>query len=161
MADGPLTATERAATEHLAAALGMTQAQAIGVIALTEQNTVLFAGGRPPCTPGMEGLYPSMASPREDAAEDTATPALWLGLEPCGCCRQALRSPPRLALWLRLRPRGCCRRRCTARRAWRVLGNWNTNPFGLIFFLLICRTSCSSLVAAAGADKGWLPRRGC
>jgi hypothetical protein len=38
MADGPLTGTERAAAEHLAAALGMTQAQAIGVIALTEQN---------------------------------------------------------------------------------------------------------------------------
>jgi hypothetical protein len=38
MADGPLTATERAAVEHLAAVLGMTQAQAIGVIALTEQN---------------------------------------------------------------------------------------------------------------------------
>ena len=51
MADGPLTGTERAAAEHLASALGMTQAQAIGVIALTEQNIVLFAGGRPPCTP--------------------------------------------------------------------------------------------------------------
>jgi Tellurite resistance protein TerB len=38
MADGPLTGTERAAVEQLAAALGMTQAQAIGVIALTEQN---------------------------------------------------------------------------------------------------------------------------
>jgi hypothetical protein len=37
MADGPLTGAERAAAEHLAAALGMTQAQAIGVIALTEQ----------------------------------------------------------------------------------------------------------------------------
>ena len=41
MADGPLTGTERAAAEHLAAALGMTQAQAIGVIALTEQNAGL------------------------------------------------------------------------------------------------------------------------
>src|ERR1700753_3002888 len=30
MADGPLTGTERAAVEHLGAALGMTQAQAIG-----------------------------------------------------------------------------------------------------------------------------------
>jgi len=40
MADGPLTGTERAAAEHLAAALGMTQAQAIGVIALTEQNVL-------------------------------------------------------------------------------------------------------------------------
>lgn len=38
MADGPLTGAERAAVEQLAAALGMTQAQAIGVIALTEQN---------------------------------------------------------------------------------------------------------------------------
>src|ERR1700733_9990207 len=35
MADGPLTGTERAAVEHLAAVLGMTQAQAVGVIALT------------------------------------------------------------------------------------------------------------------------------
>ncbi len=41
MADGPLTGAERAAVEHLAAALGMTQAQAIGVIALTEQNAGL------------------------------------------------------------------------------------------------------------------------
>ena len=37
MADGPLTGAERAAAEHLAATLGMTQAQAFGVIALTEQ----------------------------------------------------------------------------------------------------------------------------
>jgi hypothetical protein len=41
MADGPLTGAERAAAGHLAAALGMTQAQAIGVIALTEQNAGL------------------------------------------------------------------------------------------------------------------------
>lgn len=41
MADGPLTGAQRAAAEHLAAALGMTQAQAIGVIALTEQNAGL------------------------------------------------------------------------------------------------------------------------
>ncbi len=41
MADGPLTGAERAAAEHLAAALGMTKAQAIGVIALTEQNAGL------------------------------------------------------------------------------------------------------------------------
>jgi hypothetical protein len=40
MADGPLTGAERAAAAHLAAALGMTQAQAIGVIALTEQNAL-------------------------------------------------------------------------------------------------------------------------
>jgi hypothetical protein len=38
MADGPLTGAERAAAEHLANTLGMTQAQAIGVIALTQQN---------------------------------------------------------------------------------------------------------------------------
>lgn len=38
MADGPVTAAERAAAEHLARALGMTQAQAIGVIALTEEG---------------------------------------------------------------------------------------------------------------------------
>jgi hypothetical protein len=41
MADGPLTGAERAAAEQLAAALGMTQAQAIGVIALTQQNAGL------------------------------------------------------------------------------------------------------------------------
>ena len=41
MADGPLTSAERAASEQLAAALSMTQAQAIGVIALTEQNAGL------------------------------------------------------------------------------------------------------------------------
>jgi hypothetical protein len=38
LADGPLTPAERAVTGHLAQALGMTQAQAIGVVALTEQN---------------------------------------------------------------------------------------------------------------------------
>jgi hypothetical protein len=38
LADGPLTAAERAAAGHLATALGMTQAQAIGVLALTEAN---------------------------------------------------------------------------------------------------------------------------
>jgi len=38
MADGPLTGAERAAAGQLAAGLGMTQAQAIGVILLTEQN---------------------------------------------------------------------------------------------------------------------------
>jgi hypothetical protein len=47
MADGPLNGTERAAVEHLASVLGMTQAQAIGVIALTEQNA-LSRGGDPP-----------------------------------------------------------------------------------------------------------------
>ena len=38
LADGPLSGAERAAAEQLAAGLSMTQAQAIGVIALTEQN---------------------------------------------------------------------------------------------------------------------------
>jgi hypothetical protein len=38
LADGPLTAAERAAAEHLAAGLGLTQAQAVGVIMLTEQG---------------------------------------------------------------------------------------------------------------------------
>jgi hypothetical protein len=38
LADGPLTGAERAAAEYLAGCLGMTQAQVIGVIALTEQN---------------------------------------------------------------------------------------------------------------------------
>jgi hypothetical protein len=41
MADGPLTGAERAAAEYLAATLSMTQAQAIGVIALTESNAGL------------------------------------------------------------------------------------------------------------------------
>lgn len=38
MADGPLTGAERATAESLAAALGLTQAQTIGVITLTEQG---------------------------------------------------------------------------------------------------------------------------
>jgi hypothetical protein len=38
LADGPLTGPERAAAVHLATALSMTQAQAIGVITLTGQN---------------------------------------------------------------------------------------------------------------------------
>jgi hypothetical protein len=38
MADGPLTAAERAAADSLAAGLGLTQAQTIGVITLTEQG---------------------------------------------------------------------------------------------------------------------------
>jgi hypothetical protein len=38
LADGPLTGAERAAAVQLASALGMTQAQAIGVITLTGQN---------------------------------------------------------------------------------------------------------------------------
>jgi hypothetical protein len=38
MADGPLTSAERIAAAQLAAGLGMTQAQAIGVVLLTEQN---------------------------------------------------------------------------------------------------------------------------
>ena len=42
LADGPLTAAERAAAERIAGDLGMTKAQAIGVTALTEQ-----AAGQP------------------------------------------------------------------------------------------------------------------
>jgi hypothetical protein len=38
MADGPLTGAERAAAESLASDLGLTQAQTIGVITLTEQG---------------------------------------------------------------------------------------------------------------------------
>jgi hypothetical protein len=38
MADGPLTGAERVAAESLAAGLGLTQAQTIGVITLTEQG---------------------------------------------------------------------------------------------------------------------------
>jgi tellurite resistance protein len=38
LADGPLSGAERTAAEYLAALLGMTEAQAIGVIALTELN---------------------------------------------------------------------------------------------------------------------------
>ena len=38
MADGPLTGAERAAAEHVAAGLGLTPAQAVGVITLTEQG---------------------------------------------------------------------------------------------------------------------------
>ncbi len=52
MADGPLTGTERVAVEHLATALGMTQAQVIGVIALTEQNAL---GGLLTCASGADG----------------------------------------------------------------------------------------------------------
>jgi hypothetical protein len=37
LADGPLSPAERTAAEYIAATLGMTQAQAIGVTALTEQ----------------------------------------------------------------------------------------------------------------------------
>ena len=84
LADGPLTGAERGAAEQLAASLGMTQAQAIGVITLTEQ-AVLPAGDDP--------------------------------------CPRALLLP--------------------------------------VVLSLLCRTSCSSLAAAAGACKGWLPRRGC
>jgi hypothetical protein len=39
-ADAPLTSSERAAAEAVAGVLGMTQAQAVGVITLTEQKLV-------------------------------------------------------------------------------------------------------------------------
>lgn len=45
MADGALTGTERAAAEQLASALGMTRAQAVGVIALTEGYFLFPPGG--------------------------------------------------------------------------------------------------------------------
>ena len=38
MADGPLTGAQRAAAEHVAAGLGLTRAQGVGVITLTEQG---------------------------------------------------------------------------------------------------------------------------
>ena len=62
MADGPLTPAERAAVEHLATALGMTQAQAIGVIALTEQNAGLLSPG------GTTPVPPDVRPPRADGA---------------------------------------------------------------------------------------------
>ena len=39
MADGPLTGIERDAAYNIGASLGMTQAQALGLITLTEQGT--------------------------------------------------------------------------------------------------------------------------
>jgi len=89
MADGPLTGTERAAAEHLASMLSMTRAQAIGVIALTEQNTVLPAGGGP-VPPRTEG-FPSVPSP-PGTPRKTLAPALWLWLRPCDCCGKVLTS---------------------------------------------------------------------
>lgn len=49
LADGPLTGNERATAEMLAADLGMTRAQALGVITLTQQaaGTNLAAGRKP------------------------------------------------------------------------------------------------------------------
>jgi hypothetical protein len=84
MADGPLTAPERVAAERLAAALGMTQAQAVGVITLTEQNIVLLRGGMIPLGTSLatEGLRPSVASLREDGAKTAPPPALRPGLRP-------------------------------------------------------------------------------
>ena len=38
MADGPLTETERQAAQAIGADLGMTQAQVVGVVAMTEQS---------------------------------------------------------------------------------------------------------------------------
>ena len=111
MADGPLTGAERAAAEHLAALLGMTQAQAIGVIALTEQNTVLASGGMtPPRTPPiMGGLRPPIA-PHGGTRRNRSPPALWPGLKPGGCCQQATSNPVACgsaALWPGVKPCGC------------------------------------------------------
>ena len=74
MADGPLTGPERAAAEHLAGCLGMTQAQAVGVITLTEQNTVLTPGGMIPRRPPNRGGVPPPLPPRR-AAPGTAPAA--------------------------------------------------------------------------------------
>jgi uncharacterized membrane protein YccF (DUF307 family) len=47
---------------------------------------VLARGRTTPLHPlVMEGLRPSIASPRGNAAESTALPAPWPRLEPCGC----------------------------------------------------------------------------
>jgi hypothetical protein len=42
-----------------------------------------------------EGFAPH-CPPREDGAKTTPPPALWCGLEPCGCCGRALHKPQRL-----------------------------------------------------------------
>jgi len=85
MADGPLTGAERAAAEQLAGALGMTQAQAIGVIALTEQN-VLSRGGTTPCTPRSWGAARPPYPLRWVRRINRAAPTPWSRLRPCGCC---------------------------------------------------------------------------
>ena len=80
LADSPLTPAERAATGHLANALGMTQAQAIGVVALTEQNAGLLSPGATP-VPRMSGRRGPMAKTatisarvgRTRAASDSGT----------------------------------------------------------------------------------------
>ena len=116
MADGPLTGAERAAAEHLAGALGMTQAQAIGVIALTEQNIVLLAGGRPPCTPRAWGAARPPYPPRWGRRQNRAAPTRWLRLEPCGCgCQAARPALPSAVVGVSGR------------------GMWNTLPFGLVW----------------------------
>src|SRR6185437_9987335 len=51
----------------------------------------------PPVTPlVMEGLRPSIASPRENGAKTAPPPARWLRLRPGGCGRKALLEPQRL-----------------------------------------------------------------
>ncbi len=181
MADGPLTGAERAAAEHLAALLGMTQAQAIGVIALTEQNAVLPPGESPvtPLRTG-ESLPQNKGSPSTlhiplagaspgsaPAAPGTQSVVAVVGplLSPG---ESQKRSPPRCGCGNlgRLR-RAVAGVRVSAGLpasdlrglAWAGAAG-TTDPFGLICSPLLCRTSCSSLAAAAGAYKGWLPRRG-
>jgi hypothetical protein len=92
MADGPLTGAERAAAESLAGALGMTQAQAVGVIALTEQNIVLSKalycprGDDPPAPPDHGRASPLHSLPTGGRRKKRAAPravaevkALWAG----------------------------------------------------------------------------------
>ena len=117
MADGPLTGTERAAVEHLAAALGMTQAQAIGVIALTEQIVLCGRppafcrprgddppapfcprGDDPPAPPGHGGLRAPHAPAVGDGAEIAPPPTRWPRFRRCGWCSKAAHRPRRLAL---------------------------------------------------------------
>jgi hypothetical protein len=134
MADGPLTGSERAAAEHLASALGMTQAQAIGVIALTEQNTVLSPGGMiPPGTPQItEGLRPSVASPREDGAKNAPPPALW--------CR----SSSLVAV---------CRQR-TDRAAWRCGWGWGPVEHAFVLAGILIIDMSHELLLLSGRGGG-------
>jgi ribonuclease HI len=65
---------------------GNERADELARLGITETLAVLARGGTTPLHPPiMEGLRPSIASPREDAAKTAAPPALWLRLGPCGC----------------------------------------------------------------------------
>jgi ribonuclease HI len=59
-------------------------------------ETVLACGGTTPLhPPDHGGASPPHSPPREDTAKTAVPPALWLGLKPCGCCREALHNPQR------------------------------------------------------------------